>query len=176
MKKYRTAGVRHCPYNWMCFSEAVTVMKKKRQAQTTQKAQSREINWQPLSRLAIVAQQIDIGVTIAEKMHLNVTGVLQVFDNESIARLKKITGEQIEVATGLAEQVERWKKETLSMDEHFELMRLSKQCERLITLDTEILARANEQAPQTIEKILDMDDAELGLRVLMGDIKPPGRK
>ena len=109
-------------------------------------------------------------------MHLNVIERLQVFDNELIARLKKITGEQVEVATGLAEQVERWKKETLSMDEHFELMRLSKQCEKLISLDTEILARAKEQEPQTIEQILDMDDAELGLRVLMGDIKPPGRK
>jgi hypothetical protein len=69
-----------------------TLMKKTRQPQ---KPQSREINWQPISRLAIVAQQIDIGVSITEKHHLNVTERLHVFDNELIARLKKIIGERL---------------------------------------------------------------------------------
>lgn len=132
------------------------------------------MQWQPLSRLPLIAELIDGGVTDAEiQEQLLVEGAEKphVFDDELIKRIKKVHTEKLEFVDLYLQQIERWKTETLTMDEHFELTRLVKQCERMKDLVASILALADEIGKQTIDKILSMDDAELGLRFLMGEIK-----
>lgn len=153
-----------------CRSGAV----KKKTKRQTQNDQPKEINWQPLSNLPLIVQLIDEGVADAETQEALLEEGKErphVFDSEMIRRIKKLHTEKLEFVDIYLEQIERWKKETLTMDEHFELARLSKQCGRLKVLIASILELSEQIGKQTIDKILSMDDAELGLRFLMGEIK-----
>lgn len=151
-------------------------MKKKTQKQKQQRQNppQEEVIWQPLSRLPLVSQIIDEGVTDAEnQLRLLEEGKEKphVFDDAIVERIKKLHVDKLEFVDIYLQQIERWKKETLTMEEHFELNHLSKQCERMKVLVTSILALAEDIGKQTIDKIMAMDDAELGLRFLLGEIK-----
>jgi len=133
-----------------------------------------EVIWQPLSSLPLIAQIIDEGVTDAEnQLRLLEEGKEKphVFDDALVARIKNLHNSKLEFVDIYLEQIERWKKETLTMDQHFELMRLVQQSNRLKVLVTSILALADVIGEKTINKIMAMDDAELGLRFLLGEIK-----
>lgn len=145
-------------------------MKKKKPQQT----QPQKVIWQPLSRLPLIAQIIDDGVEDAGNQHrLLVEGKEKphVFDDALVERIEKLYSEKLEFAGIYAEQIERWKKETLTIDQHFELQRLIKQVERQKELSISVLALVKEIEKSTIDKIMNMDDAELGLRFLLGEIK-----
>jgi len=132
------------------------------------------VQWQPLSRLPLVSQIIDEGVTDAEnQLRLLEEGKEKphVFDDALVERIKKLHVDKLEFVDIYIEQIERWKTETLTMEEHFELNHMTKQCKRMKVLVPEILALAQEIGKQTIDKIIEMDDAELGLRFLLGEIK-----
>ena len=149
-------------------------MKKKSKRQTQNSEEQREINWQPLSSLPLIAHLIDEGVAdaeIQERLLEEGEDKPHVFDDDMIRRIKKLYEEKLQFADIYLEQIERWKKETLTMDEHFELQRLNKECERTKLLAKSVLTLADQIGKQTIDKILAMDDAELGLRFLMGEIK-----
>jgi hypothetical protein len=151
-------------------------MKKKKQAQ---KPQTNEIIWQPLSRLPLIAHIIDESVIDAEnqqKLLIEGREKPHVFDDALVDRIKYLYIEKLQFIDIYFAQIERWKKETLTTDEDFELARLAKQCERLKPLVNSILALAEEIGTQTIDKILGMDDAELALKVLLGEITPPAEK
>lgn len=148
-------------------------MKRKSKRQTKDE-QSQEVQWQPLNRLPLISQIIDEGVADAEnQLRLLEEGKEKphVFDDALVERIKKLHVDKLEFVDIYLQQIERWKKETLTMEEHFELNHMSKQCERLKELVTSILALAEEIGKQTIDKIIAMDDAELGLRFLLGEIK-----
>ena len=132
------------------------------------------MQWQPLSRLPLVSQIIDEGVTDAEnQLRLLEEGKEKphVFDDALVERIKKLHVDKLEFVDIYIEQIEHWKTETLTMEEHFELNHMTKQCKRMKVLVPEILALAQEIGKQTIDKIIEMDDAELGLRFLLGEIK-----
>lgn len=155
------------------FQRRCSAMKKKTKRQT-QNEQPKEVQWQPLSSLPLIAQLIDEGVADAETQEALLEEGKErphVFDDDMIRRIKKVHTEKLEFIDIYLQQIERWKKETLTVDEHFELTRLSRQCECMKELVTSILALAEEIGKQTIDKILSMDDAELGLRFLLGEIK-----
>lgn len=146
---------------------------KKKQAQ---QPQAQEVIWQPLSRLPLIAEIIDEGVKDARNQELLLIEGKEkpyVFDDALVERIKKLYVEKLEFIDIYMEQIERWRKETLSTDEHFELTRLTRQCERLKVLTISILVRAEEIGKGTIDKILDMDDAELAMKFLLGEITPP---
>ncbi|MBA3992555.1 MAG: hypothetical protein C0469_03440 [Cyanobacteria bacterium DS2.3.42] len=148
-------------------------MKKKTKRQT-QDEQSKEVQWQPLSRLPLISQIIDEGVADAKnQLRLLEEGKEKphVFDDALVERIKELHVDKLAFVDIYLQQIERWKTETLTMEEHFELNHLSKQCERMKVLVTSILALAEEIGKQTIDKIIAMDDAGLGLRFLLGEIK-----
>jgi len=145
-------------------------MKKKKQRQDKP---AQEITWHPLSSLPLIARLIDDGVRDAEsqeKLLLEGKDKPYVFDDDMVRRIKRVHSEKLDFINIYLEQIERWKKETLTMDQNFELMRLIKQCERLKVLTTSILDLAEEIGKATIDKIMDMDDAEVGLRFLLGEL------
>jgi hypothetical protein len=149
-------------------------MKKQNKKPQRQNPPMEEVIWQPLSSLPLIAQIIDEGVTDAEnQLRLLEEGKEKphVFDDALVARIKNLHNSKLEFVDIYLEQIERWKKETLTMDQHFELMRLVQQSNRLKVLVTSILALADVIGEKTINKIMAMDDAELGLRFLLGEIK-----
>ncbi len=79
------------------------------------------VSWLPLSRLPDVAAHIDQGVALTERQHHNITERLEVFDDALIARIKKACGDQFKKVLLYGEQVGRWKREELSVEQHFEL-------------------------------------------------------
>ena len=90
--------------------------------------------------LSETARLIDRGVEAVEKLLDELAKHRQVVDDVPVALLKKEHGRQLAITSAYADQIERWKKQPHSMDEHFQLMRLGAQCERLKTLLTEVLA------------------------------------
>ncbi len=148
-------------------------MKKQNKKPQRQNPPQEEVIWQPLSSLPLIAQIIDEGVTDAEnQLRLLEEGKEKpyVFDDALVVRIKNLHNSKLEFVDIYLEQIERWKKETLTMEQHFELMRLVQQSNRLKVLVTSILALADEIGEKTIDKIMDMDDAELGLKFLLGEI------
>ena len=71
------------------------------------------------------------------------------------------------------EQFARWKMDNLSVEEDKEISRLTEQSSKLKDTNEEILRIAHSVEHATIDKIVDMDEAELAIAVLSGKIKPP---
>lgn len=96
-----------------------------------------------------------------------------VLDDVTLGRIFKLYTEQLEDQWLFEQQFTRWKKESLDSGALQEVNRLALQAVRLKETNEKILALAKEIAPGTIDKILSMDDLELGMAVLTGQIKPP---
>lgn len=162
------------PYNGKSHFFRWSVMPKK-QRKPKQEKPEQEVSRQPLSRLPLIAHLIDEGVKDAENQHRLLEEGKEkphVFDDALISRVQRLYDEKLEFAGIYAEQLERWKKtETLTMDEHFEIQRLAVQVKRMDELSSLVLSLAEEIEKGTIDKIMEMDDAELGLRFLLGDLK-----
>ena len=96
-----------------------------------------------------------------------------VLDDATVNRIIKLYSEQLEDHWLFEKQFARWKRERLSDTEAKEVNRLIDQSATLKATNEKILALAERIAPGTIDKIVAMDDFELGLKVLTGEIKPP---
>ena len=70
------------------------------------------------------------------------------------------------------EQLARWRKEHLTLQQEQEIDRLNKQLQQLSEVGARILALAEELKQGTIDSILRKSDAELGWEVLLGKRKP----
>ena len=70
-------------------------------------------------------------------------------------------------------QISRWVNARPTESQKAELLKLSRQMERLRAGLGSALAMADEMKELTIEKILAKDDVELALDVLSGKLKPP---
>lgn len=68
------------------------------------------------------------------------------------------------------EQLERWQKEKPTKKQQVEIARLLEQSQYLKRLTTAVLSLADSIAAATIDQIIGMDEAELGLKVLLGEI------
>jgi hypothetical protein len=132
-----------------------------------------EVQWHPLSRLPLIAQLIDEGVKDANTQHdLLLQGEKKpyLFDDETIDRIILVYLETLDFVEIYQEQLDRWKKEKLTKKQDAELVRLVEQCRYLKVLAMAILAMADQIAAATIDKIIGMDEAELALKVLLGEI------
>ena len=74
------------------------------------------------------------------------------------------------------EQLTRWKAQRLTPKQHAEVERLNGQMQKLHKLTTKTLALAEELQELTIERLLEKDDAEVGLEYLLGTLGKPQRK
>jgi hypothetical protein len=145
-------------------------MKKKKRAQNSLR---QEFEFEPICNLPLLTQSIDKGVRDAVKQEQVLREgrkMLHVFDDLLISSVKTVHMRQLEIIALSLEQIDRWKKETLTMDQHFELTHLNQECNRLKGLVTSILALCEEIGGKTINKIMAMDDAELGLKFLLGEL------
>lgn len=139
---------------------------------------NKKVQWQAISHLALMAELLDENVREAENQELlliEATAKPYLFDEALILRIKRLFREKLEFADIYAEQAKRWRREIVDMNmkDHVELMRLTEQSKRFKELCQSILALADEIGRQPIDNILDMDEAKLALRVLMGEMKLP---
>ena len=138
---------------------------------------SEHVNWQPISRLPLVAGMIDAAVSdTAEHMQTLTKARARphVLDDATVDRIERVHGEQLEFVDIYAEQLRRWRAERLSPAQRRELDRLDAQNRRLRQLTGAVLALAQELRKGTIERVMAMSDLELGLQALRR-ARPPGR-
>lgn len=132
-----------------------------------------EIQWHPISRLPLIAQLIDGNVEDMKSQHdLLVEGQDKpyLFDDDTIDRVILVHLEALDLVEIYIEQQVRWQKEKLTKKQQAEVARLLEQGQYLKRLATAALDMADRIAAATIDQIIGMDEAELGLKFLLGEI------
>lgn len=132
-----------------------------------------EIQWHPISRLLLISQVIDNNVQDVKSQHdllVEAQDKPYVLDDETIDRVIVAQLETLEFAEIYLEQLARWQKEKLTKKQQLELARLTEQSQYLKRLATAVLSTADIISAATIDKIIGMDEAELALKVLLGEI------
>lgn len=97
-----------------------------------------------------------------------------VLDDETVDRVIRLYTAQAEDVGIYTEQLRQWLADVrITPYERQEVMRLVKEVSELHELGEKILALADELKQGTIDRILEMDEAELALEVLSGKRKLP---
>lgn len=137
---------------------------------------SQQPQWQPISLLPVFTDMIDgmLEASLAQLSNLKLAAEKpHVLDDDTLNRAITLYSEQLDDHWLFEEQFARWKRGRLSDTEAREVDRLVRQAARLKATNEEILQIAHSIEHATIDKITAMDDVELGLKVLTGQIKPP---
>jgi len=85
-------------------------------------------------------------------------------------RVDAVYGEEQQWLAFCEEQLRRWRRDHPTPAEEREIGRLTEEIERLKPLVAEILALSPEIRTGTINRIMEMSDAELGLKALLGQL------
>ena len=68
-----------------------------------------------------------------------------------------------------AQQIRRWRTESPTTDQTRDLDRMEEQNRQLRAVTVNVLALAHELRKGTIDRIMEMNDVELGLQTLLGN-------
>jgi len=120
---------------------------------------------------------IDGGLASAQEFHgtLNESrGRPYSLDEATLARVRRVYGEQAEDVELYAEQLRRWQAGRLDGVQRREVERLSKLVQDWRREVAEVLKLADELKNQTIEALMRKSDLELGIEALLG--QQPGRR
>ncbi|KOP22565.1 hypothetical protein AMR41_30895 [Hapalosiphon sp. MRB220] len=131
-------------------------------------------NWQPISQLPLIARMIDDGLVDTVKQYETLQQASSrphVLDDYTVGRVIKLYSQQLEFLDIYAEQLARWKALDLNATQKKEITRREEQLEKLVGANTAILALASKLKEGTIEKVLEKPDLEMGLDVLLGQMK-----
>lgn len=132
--------------------------------------------YHPISMLSMVAQAIngsyenvtELCTTFSEQEHEH--GSL---NDDELKRARAVFEGGIEYVPYFAEQLRRWEQTNLTPFERQEVIELTKTNSSLIKLYTDGIALIDRISPYTIDKIMAMNDVELALKILSGEIKSP---
>jgi hypothetical protein len=116
-----------------------------------------EPTWQPLAQLPLIAYAIDGMTDSAEEQLINLQQAEtrpHVLDNATVDRLIRVYSEQKDDLWMYAEQLARWRKQSWAPAQLAEIERLDQRLIRLRTLIDDLLARAQQLRPHTIDAIL----------------------
>jgi hypothetical protein len=130
-------------------------------------------NWQPISMLPTIANLINenLDETLVQLRDFKeAEHKPQIFDDEIINRALKIYNAQLEDHWLFERQLELWSNEKLTTEQRTEVDNFKQRLPKIKEAYEAILALLNKMKDYTIDKILAMDDAELGLKVLMGQM------
>ncbi|MBV8736979.1 MAG: hypothetical protein JO266_19230 [Acidobacteria bacterium] len=131
---------------------------------------------QPISQLPLVASLIDGGVEEAAAQRQILTEARtrpHLLDDATLDRVDQVYREEQEWLAVCEEQLRRWRQDHPSSAEEREIDRLAEEIERLKPIVAEILALSAEIRTGTIDRIMEMSDAELGLKALLGQLPRP---
>ena len=150
--------------------------KKSAKRKKEKQKKGQKVNWQPISMLPTISMIINGMLESAEEQHESISQASEkphVLDDYTVNRIFKVVGESHEDHWVFEKQLAKWETSELSAEQRGEIMALKPKLARISELNEKILKLADGIKDQTINKILSMDDGELGLNVLLGKIKPP---
>ena len=129
------------------------------------------VNWQPISEMPLIASMID-GALDDTRDHIRTLTEARarphVLDDATIDRVEQAHTEQLEFLDIYAQQIGRWRTETLSTEQTRELDRMEEQNRQLRAVTEDVLALALVLRKGTIDRIMAMSDIEIGLQALLG--------
>ncbi|MGB8343581.1 MAG: hypothetical protein WCD86_01795 [Ktedonobacteraceae bacterium] len=126
--------------------------------------------WQPISRLPLIATHIDGMLEAAMENYETLQEARpkpHVLDDETVKRVIDVFTTQQNDLWLFDEQLRRWKAGQITARQRKEIERLVEQMAKLRQVITDILHLANELKEGTIEKQLAKSDAQLGLEFLL---------
>ena len=132
--------------------------------------------WQPISALSMIAAMIAEMLINAQEHYATLKEAEDkpyVLDDVTVNRVIKANTDQLEDCDLFEEQLTRWKQRTLTADQARRIATAETQVKALRQVLTDILSLAGRLKEGTINRILEKDDAELGLEFLMGKWKLP---
>ncbi len=135
-------------------------------------------NWQPLAMLPMFANMIDASLDDAKAMLANVQEGRtkpHILDDATVDRIDRADTQVLAMADIYRQQLVRWREEAEDPEDRAEVERLVAVLPDLDTMARAILAGAQAIWDGTIDRILEMDDAELGLAALTGQGFPGQR-
>lgn len=133
------------------------------------------INWQPISFLPKIAEMIDGMLESAEENYQNLLQAKErphSMDDYTVGRIFEVYGTQKADFWLYDKQLQKWTKKGASSAQRMEIKRLQSQMVKLKKVVNQNLDIAEFLKNNTIERILEKDDAELGMEFLMGKLKP----
>lgn len=137
---------------------------------------SREQNYHPIDMLPTIAYALEGSLEAAKEQHEGLLPALEkphVLDAYTVERIINLFHEQKETNNAFKNQFDVWESGHLTTDQKSEITRLRKLLEELTLTGKKILKVADQIKGNTIDDILQMDEAELAIKVLTGQIKPP---
>ncbi len=135
--------------------------------------------WQPIEKLSLIASIIDGALNATTEQYEALTEAKQQpysLDDALVNRAIKAFTDQKDDLLTYDEQLTRWKALRLTAKQQAEVERLTGQMKKLRKLTTKTLALAEELQELTIERLLEKDDAEVGLEYLLGTLGKPQNK
>ncbi len=132
--------------------------------------------WQPIEKLSLIASLIDGALNTTGEQFATLTEAKfkpYSLDDALVNRAIKAFTDQKDDLLTYDEQLTRWKAQSLTPKQLAEVERLSGQMKKLHKLTTKTLALAEELQELTIERLLEKDDAEVGLEYLLGTLGKP---
>ena len=135
---------------------------------------NREPIYRPISDMPMVAEVIDgqlEDVIFQLENFKEAKPKPHVMDDDIVERATRIYSEQKEYFSFYKELFKRWKKEARTKEQKKEVKRLTEQLDKLKKSNKDILEILDYLKDKTINKILEMDDAELGIKSLLGKLR-----
>jgi hypothetical protein len=135
--------------------------------------------WQPIEKLSLLAKIIDGTLASAYETFAALQQGQQnpySLDDATVKRASKLFTDQKNGLWEFDEQLARWKAQSLTPAQQAEVERLQHQMEKLHEQNTAILSLVEELQELTIERLLEKDDAEVGLEYLLGTLGKPQKK
>lgn len=120
----------------------------------------------PISKLPLFTYMIDGMLESARENHQQFTSALptpHVLDDEIVERADRAYRLQLEDVVLHDNQLQRWLQQTVTPKQQQEVERLVAQLPLIEQLAQEILVMLAEIRPRTINRMLEMDDVELGM-------------
>jgi hypothetical protein len=137
-----------------------------------------QVHWQPISQMPLITSMIDTALDDTREHLATLTKAKarpHVLDNATIGRVERVHTEQMEFIAIYTQQISRWRDEKPSDSQTSTLDRMATRNQQLRDVTADVLALARELRKGTIERILTMGDAELGLQSLLGNRLTPER-
>jgi hypothetical protein len=135
-----------------------------------------EQRWYPIDKLPMFESMVTEGLDYTLEQYALFAEAREkphVLDDATIDRGVRVFQDQIEETTWHDQQIARWRKQGLTERQRAQVDKLEAGTKRYRDASKGVLALLEELRKGTINRILEMDDGELGLNVLLGKINPP---
>ncbi len=141
--------------------------------------QNTKPQWQPIEKLSLIASMIDGMLESTTKQYETLQKAKQKpysLDDALVNRAVNVYTDQKNDLWVYDKQLSRWKALKLTSAQADEVERLRVQMKKLCAINTMILSLAQELQEITIERLLEKDDAEVGVEYLLGTLGKPKQK